>query len=128
MKMLIEKDLVLEDWYSIVRAEHDGREWFEPIPGTERSFQLMCSERLIPEASIEGYGYEMRHMAQCIMNGKNFDSAERCAMSHEADGIHFWRPRSNGDKHAVVSKEDAIQLAELIMMEIPVPDNSPAII
>ena len=46
MKLILLKTDVLDDWYVIERAEHDGRVWSEPVPGRPDVAVLRSSARL----------------------------------------------------------------------------------
>jgi hypothetical protein len=62
MKIKLNKSEHMDDWYTIVRAEHDGREWPEQVG--PNCFSWMMSERLVPNACIEGDSYEMLAIAK----------------------------------------------------------------
>lgn len=98
------------DWYTIVRAEHSGHEWWERTG--PNSLRYMSSERLSPEACIEGPGYEMLAVAEAI-KARGEVSFRRVEVRHEADGFHFRSPK-NSERDAVVSVEDADELAQSI--------------
>jgi hypothetical protein len=53
----------MDDWWTIERLEHDGREWMAPIPGSPGSMQFMVSARP-SDACIEGYAEEMLAMEE----------------------------------------------------------------
>lgn len=114
MKIKLKHHKSLGDWYTIVRAEHDGREWFERINANSISF--MCSERLSPEACIEGNAEEMIILARSIRKGQAV-SFKRCAVHFEADGVHLYSPK-NSTYDGVVSIEEANELADQIMLEL----------
>ena len=110
MKIVMKKSAWLDDWYLIVKAEHDGREWWERTgPNSSR---FMCSER-ISDACVEGSEEEMLEIAQAIKLGerRNF---KRCAVAFLSDGVHFWSPR-NSSEDGVVSVEEADELADQIL-------------
>ena len=110
---LIQHDHGSSDWYTIERAEHDGREWIERLE--PNMSQFMCSCRLVPDSCIEGSLGEMKKLAECIRRGKGDCgySAKRCAVRIQKDGVHLWSPR-NSSTHGIVSEEDAIDLAQQI--------------
>ena len=110
MKIVLCKSEDMDDWFTIVRAEHDGRTWFERTG--QSTLRYMCSERLSPEACIEGNAMEMIALGNAIKN-KEAISFKRCAVSFESDGVHFRSPR-NSQVDAVVSEEDAENLADQI--------------
>lgn len=112
MKITIRKSEHLPDWYLIVRAEHDNKTWVETI-GDTRYF--MKSERLSPEACIEGTSEEMIDIANAIKS-RNSESAKRVAVSFEDDGVHLYSPK-NSQHHGIVTIEEADDLADQILAE-----------
>ena len=114
MKIRLKKSDDINDWYTIVRAEHDGREWMERNgPNCSR---YMCSENLSPEACIEGSGAEMLAVAHAIKRGGQV-SFQRCAVHFETDGVHFHSPK-NSEHDGVVTVEEANELADQILGEL----------
>ena len=110
MKIVMSKSEHLDDWYLIVKAEHDGREWTEKTgPNSSR---FMCSER-ISDACVEGSEEEMLGIAQAIKLRER-RSFGRCAVAFLSDGVHFWSPR-NSTTHGVVTVEEADELADQIL-------------
>ena len=110
MKIVMKKSEWLDDWYLIVKAEHDGREWTERV--SEYVSRYMCSER-ISDACVEGSEEEMLGIAQAIKLRER-RSFGRCAVAFLSDGVHFWSPRNSmGD--GVVSIEEADELAAQIL-------------
>lgn len=107
MKIKLKKCDGLDDWYTIVRAEHDGRAWSEQVGGN--SYQWMMSERLTPDACIEGNSSEMVAIANAI-KARGSESFKRCSVHFEDDGVHFCSPR-NSSVDAVISIEDADEFA-----------------
>lgn len=104
----------LGDWYTIVRAEHDGREWTEQTgPNSSR---FMCSERLSPEACIEGHADEMLAVADAIKE-RGAVSFKRVAVHFDSDGAHFHSPK-NSERDAVVTVNEADELAAQILAEL----------
>lgn len=104
----------MDDWYTIIRAEHDGREWSERISPT--SVRLMCSERLSPEACIEGNREQMLAVANAIQQRKSV-SFKRVAVHFSKEGVHFHSPK-NSEVDAIVSLEEADELAAQIVAEL----------
>ena len=104
----------LGDWYTIVRAEHDGREWMEETgPNSSR---FMMSERLSPEACIEGPAEHMLALAMAIKKRKSV-SFKRCAVHFASDGAHFSSPK-NSERDAVVPVECADEFAAQVLAEL----------
>lgn len=104
----------LGDWYTIVRTEHDGKEWFERIGHNSQRF--MTSERLSPEACIEGDAGEMLAIADAI-KVRGAVSFKRVAVHFERDGAHFRSPK-NSERDAVVTVDEADELADQILAEL----------
>jgi hypothetical protein len=101
-------------WYTIIRVEHDGKIWWEPTG--PNSARRMASERLTPEADIEGSAVEMLAVAHAIKN-REAVSFRRCAVHFEDDGVHLCSPR-NSEYDAVVTIEEANELADQIIKEL----------
>lgn len=113
MKIVLEKSDCIDDWYSIVRAEHDGREWWEKIDKT--SSRLRMSKR-ISDACVEGTSREMMEIARAIKNNQDAHF-KRCAVKFSDDGVHFWSPR-NSEQDAVIPVEDANEFADSVLKEL----------
>jgi len=109
MKIMMKKSEWLDDWYLIVKAEHDGREWIEKTGSNSSHF--MCSER-ISDACVEGDMHEMLTIARAI-RVRQRSIFGRCAVAFWSDGVHFWSPR-NSSEDGVVSIEEADELADQI--------------
>lgn len=110
MKIVMRKSEWLDDWYLIVKAEHDGRVWEEGVAPSVLKF--MKSER-ISDACVEGSEEEMLWIATPIIARKEYEFC-RCAVRFEPDGVHFWSPR-NSRVDGVVSIEEADELANQII-------------
>lgn len=109
MELMIVKSDVMDDWYLIERAEHDGREWFEEVgPNTSA---LRCSSRF-SDADVEGQACEMLAIATAI-EMRDKVSFKRCAVDARAEPVTFWSPR-NSEKPGDVSYEEASTLATKI--------------
>ena len=114
MKIRLKHEAGLGDWYTIVRAEHDGREWMERIgPNAQR---FMTSERLSPEACIEGDREQMLEIAAAIQK-REWLCFKRVAVRFEADGAHFYSPK-NSEHDGVVTLAEADELAAQILAEL----------
>ena len=109
MKLRLVRCEGMDDWYSIERAEHDGREWVEQTEPNCLSF--MCSCR-VSDADVEGTREEMLLIADAIRNRKHI-GFKRCAVGFEGEEVHLWSPR-NSTRNGVVSPADADDLAEQI--------------
>jgi hypothetical protein len=111
MKIVMEKAEGFDDWYLIVKAEHDGRVWLEKTgPNSSR---FMMSER-ISDACVEGGEEEMVCIAEGI-KARECRRFTRCAVAFHPDGVHFWSPR-NSKEDGVVTVEEADELADQILM------------
>lgn len=106
MKLRIVKCEDMDDWYSIERAEHDGREWVEQTkPGC---LSFMCSCR-VSDADVEGTREEMLLIADAIWRRKHV-GFKRCAVGFGGEEVYLWSPR-NSTQNGVVSLADADDLA-----------------
>lgn len=119
MKIVLNKCDSLDDWYTIIRAEHDGRSWNEKVG--KNTYSHRSSERLSPEACIEGDSYQMIALAKAIKHRETI-SFKRCAVSFEDDGVHFWSPK-NSKHDGVVTIEEADALAAQILAEVVLPTS-----
>lgn len=120
MKIKLKKSECLDNWFMIVRAEHDGREWWERVEsGCER---FMTSERLSPEACIEGTAEHMIGIATAIKE-RSMESFKRCEVRIEGDAAYFRSPK-NSDGDVVVPLESADDLAAQILAELA-PNQCP---
>jgi hypothetical protein len=113
MKIILEKCGISEDWYSIVRAEHDGREWYE---NNGNYTQYMLSKRLVPNACIEGNSYEMKELAKAIRSRTDL-SFKRCAVKFVEGVVYLYSPK-NSTAPGIVSIEEVDELAIQIEKEI----------
>lgn len=91
MKLTLRKASMLDDWYIIERAEHDGRVWMESTG--PNSSALRCSSRF-SDADVEGTAEEMLAIADAIEARRVF-TARRCAVEITWDGAEFWSPRNS---------------------------------
>lgn len=114
MKIKLNKCDHMADWYTIVRAEHDGREWWEAVG--ENAYSYSMSERLSPEACIEGNREEMREIANAINCGGAV-SFKRCAVRINDGVAYFWSPK-NSERDAAVPLDDAIEFADQVLREL----------
>ena len=114
MKILLKKSEYIDNWYSIVRAEHDGRVWCEHVGFN--SSRLMMSERLSPEACIEGDASNMIALAKAIKKREDV-SFKRCAVRFNEDCAAFSSPK-NSEYEAVVPFESAEEFAEQVLAEL----------
>ena len=110
MKIVMRKSEWRDDWYLIVKAEHDGRVWKERVE--PNVLKLMKSER-ISDTCVEGNKEDMLQIADAI-NWRSHAYCERCAVAFRSDGVHFWSPR-NSRVDGVVSIEEADELAGQII-------------
>lgn len=114
MKIKLNHCAGMKDWYTIVRAEHDGHAWCERTgPNSSRH---MSSERLSPEACIEGDRKQMLEIAAAIQRrGEAY--CKRVAVRFEADGVHLHSPK-NSEHDGVVTIAEADELAAQILAEL----------
>jgi len=114
MKLALSKSEYMDDWYAIVKAQPIVREWMERT--TPNCYRFMASERLSPEACIEGTAEQMLALARAIQL-REAVSFKRCAVHFEADGVHFSSPK-NSERDAVVSVEDADEFAAHVLAKL----------
>ena len=114
MKILLVKSGNLDDWYTIERAEHDGRQWLEPTGRNSATY--MYSGR-ISDACVEGPADEMREIAKAI-KAHGSVSFKRCAVRVAGDVAYFCSPR-NSIHEAEVPVADAEVFAEQALAELP---------
>ena len=114
MKLALSKSEYMDDWYAIVKAQPIVREWMERT--TPNCYRFMASERLSPEACIEGTAEQMLALARAIQL-REAVSFKRCAVHFEADGVHFSSPK-NSERDAVVSAEDADEFAAHVLAKL----------
>ena len=107
MKLKLVKSDILDDWYTIERAEHDGKEWWEKTGPDSSSFRMSCR---IGDACVEGTRTEMLAIAKAILSGE-FKSFRRCAVCPVADGYEFYSPRNTADPGPTIPYESAKDLA-----------------
>lgn len=104
----------LDDWFLIQRAEHEGRQWIQPVePGVSR---FMCSSR-ISDADVEGSWDEMRVIVQAIQERSGV-AFKRCAVQVHGEDVWFWSPR-NSRREAEVSLAAADAMAAQFLAEFP---------
>ena len=87
----------LADWYTIERAEHDGRYWLEH----EEDCTFLRYSGRICDADVEGTADEMRQIAEAILARDEADF-KRCAVDATGLTVRLWSPR-NGSEEAEVS-------------------------
>lgn len=107
MKIILQKSDCIEDWYTIERAQHDGRQWLEPT-GTN-SMRFMDSAR-ISDACVEGSAAEMIELARAI-KARGAASFKRCAVRVNGELAHFRSPR-NSTSEAEIPLADADDFAD----------------
>ena len=116
MKITLDTSGILSDWYNIVRSEHDGREWYESTgPNCSR---YMCSERLSPEACIEGNAEHMLGIAEAI-KARGRASFKRCAVRVEGEFAYFCSPK-NSEHEVAIPLVDADEFAAQIFAKIAI--------
>jgi hypothetical protein len=109
MRLTIKKTDVIEDWYLIERAEHDGREWIEETG--PHSSALRCSARF-SDADVEGRSREMLAIAAAI-EARGEAVFGRCAVDATGETVRFWSPR-NSREDGLVTREEADDLARQV--------------
>ena len=102
-----------EDWYTIERADHDGRIWLERTG--PNSSAIRCSSRF-SDADVEGTTEHMLGIAKAIRERGEY-SAKRCSVLISDGKAHFCSPR-NSRIDGVVSVAEADELADQIEKEL----------
>lgn len=105
-QVILEKSTNLDDWYLLVREEHDNQLWWEE---EKHGRSLHLSERLVSNSCIEGTSGEMRSILEAIQQGKDYE-AYRCAVEIDGDSVLLWSPR-NSLQQARITLENAEELA-----------------
>ena len=96
-------------WYTIERAEHEGRQWLQQNPDGGASF--MCSSRIC-DASVEGPIEDMQGIAKAIRE-RGSAHFYRCSVKFTGDGFSFTSPR-NATTEGEVTIDEADDLASQI--------------
>lgn len=110
MKITLQKSDWLEDWYTIERAQHEHRQWLEPMG--PNCLQFMDSGR-ISDACVEGSAEEMRAIAEAI-KARGSASFKRCAVRVNGGTAYFCSPR-NSTRDAEVPLADADEFADQVL-------------
>ena len=115
MKLTIKKYNAIGDWYTIEKAEHDGKMGMVP---TEYGFAITYSGR-ISDADVEGTAAEMLSIADAIER-RGEASHGRCEVRIDGQRAFFCSPR-NSERDGEVSLAEADALAAEIraMLEAP---------
>lgn len=114
MKIKLVKSDYFDDWYTVERAEHEGRRWLEPTG--PNCMRLMDSGR-ISDACVEGTAGEMRELAMAIKARGEADF-KRCAVRVEGENAYFCSPR-NSSVDGVVPLVDADAFADEVLAALP---------
>lgn len=109
MRLALVRNEDMGDWYTIERAEHDGREWLQSTG--RNSMSVMRSAR-ISDADVEGTAEEMLGIAEAIEKRGTYE-AKRCAVAVGSVTASFWSPR-NSQTRGTVSLAEADELAAAI--------------
>jgi hypothetical protein len=108
------------DWFVIVRREHENKRWYKKYksPYGISCDQAMTSERLSPEADVEGQAWEMKNIAHAIRKKRTFES-KRCAVCyHKITGTFLlWSPKNSATPTAL-TKEEAEHLVNEILEKV----------
>ncbi len=110
MKIVLQKSDWLEDWYTVERAQHESRQWLQPMG--QNGFQFMYSGR-ISDACVEGTAEEMVALAQAI-KARHWATFGRCAVRVEGERAYFSSPR-NSTRDGEVPLTDADEFADQVL-------------
>lgn len=106
------KGSVMEDWYIIEFAEHDGQSGIK----WDGNLGMFWASSRVSDADVEGTAIEMLAIAEAIEQGYSI-SFKRCAAQPQADGsVALWSPRNchgEGGEH-VATRDAALALAKSI--------------
>lgn len=119
MKLKLCKSDWLGDWFTIERAEHENKRWFEDVPGMTNARAFQHSGR-ISDADVEGTLAEMVALAEAIET-KGSKGFKRCAVDARQEPVKFWSPRNTMERMGEVSYEDALDLARQIREPAALP-------
>lgn len=114
MKIKLVKSDGMDDWYTVERAEHEGRQWLEP--SGPNCLRFMDSGR-ISDACVEGTAEEMREIALAI-KARGSASFKRCAVNVHGEQAYFCSPR-NSTTDGVVPLAEADAFADQVLAELP---------
>ena len=103
----------MEDWWTVDRAEHDGREWMEETGPNSAGW--MCSSRP-SDADIEGPSAQMLALAKAIEAGES-ESFKRCAAVRDGETYKLYSPR-NSREPAILTMEEAKALARDMLSKL----------
>ena len=109
---LVKSD-VMDDWYTIEKVEHDGRQEFIRTGSNSESF---FDSARISDACVEGTAEEMRDIARAIRS-RTRTSHKRCSVYTFGGDAHFRSPR-NSQCDGVVPLRYADELADQIEREL----------
>ncbi len=114
MRIKLEKSDSLDDWYTIVRQEHDGREWMEQTGRNTYSWRM---SKRISDTCVEGNSFEMLELARAIYTRESVECFRRCAVRFEGDTVHFYSPR-NSQVDGICTLEEALEFANQVVREM----------
>ena len=119
MKIKLKKAECFDNFYQIVRAEHEDISWAEHKDGVHF---FMTSERLSPESSIEGDSWEMLEIAKAIKAKKDFIST-RCAVNTDKEEkvFYLWSPR-NSLYRTTITYEEGEEFANEVLKTLLNPE------
>lgn len=105
LRIVIHADM--DGWWTIERAEHDGRVWTEGGSTTA----LCASKRIEKTTSIEGADYELLRMIASVKTWTS-DSCKRWAIETDGDTALVWSPRNSETSTRVTRRALEAMVAE----------------
>lgn len=113
-KLVCKASEVLEDWFVIERAEHDGSRTLVPGKSDSVPHYILQYAGRISDADVEGTGAEMLELAEAIERRSGY-GAKRCAVEvdTEHNEVKLSSPR-NSSYSGVISLDEADDLVKSI--------------
>ena len=96
MKLALVKHEDMGDWFTIERAEHDGKRWIETVEDEHGTYGRCMYSGRVADACVEGNAAEMLGMAEGIETRKGY-SAKRCEVRIVGERALFCSPRNSAE-------------------------------
>ena len=117
MKIILQKPEWLDDWFTIDRAHHERRTWFEMVESSG-SVSFMDSA-WISDACVEGSEAEMAEIAKAIKARRSV-AFKRCAVRVDGGLAYFHSPK-NSREAAAIPLADADEFADRVLAALLPP-------
>ena len=99
----------LSGWWTLERANHDGRTWREQVG--PNSFQHCAAKRLEPTTCVEGDVGELPALLDAIKTWQA-DDCKRWAIEPDGDTALVWSPRNSEHSTRVTRRALEAMVAE----------------